>query len=138
MSAHIEKLMPLSEPEGEFSDCSSYEEYSECSSSDSEEIFLTRDREDRNGRRDSTTSSSSTCSNYRSWCQSKRRRCGSLSLKPTDSKDTVITVNRKGFWYWFKLALFVATPFIARQVGIVIGKRIMSSAFKPSSLSVIN
>ena len=134
MTAHIEKLMPLSEPEGEISDCSSYEEYSEYSSSDSEEILLaceSRTTTNTTSRRDSTASSASTSSNYRSWCQNKKRR-GSINLKAADSRDAVITENRKDFWYWFKLALFVATPFIARQMGIIIGRRIMNRAFKPS------
>lgn len=131
----IQKELPLSEPE--CSDCSSYEELSSISESEVEEVILF----DKTGDNDSNKSgSSSNTTNYRSWYSSRRRGSkvsNNLSdiAGGTNSKDslTVITESQKNWWYWMKLAVFIATPFIARQVGIMVGKRILSKTFKTAA-----
>lgn len=54
-----------------------------------------------------------------------------VSLPTTDSTDslTVLTGQNKNWWYWVRFAAFVASPFIARQLGIFVGKRLASRAF---------
>lgn len=131
-------MMPLSEPEGDDSDCSSYEELSSASEGEEldetieEEIILISDNNSSNShrRKDSSTSTSST-TNYRSWTANRRRGSKPTNVLDLDesSESLALIDNRKGWWYWTKLALFMATPFIARQLGIFIGKRILSKTF---------
>lgn len=54
-----------------------------------------------------------------------RSRRASAQTESTESL-TVITSANKNWWYWVKFAVFMATPFIARQIGVFVGKRIMS------------
>lgn len=124
----LQKELPLSEPEGEDSDFSSYEELSTSSDLETEEVILYN--EEGSERR------SSSASNYRSWYSSRRRGSKvfnnlseTASIKSKESL-TVITENQKNWWYWLKLAIFITTPFVARQLGIIIGKRILSRTFK--------
>lgn len=68
--------------------------------------------------------------------QEARRNSVTLESTPRSRKATaqsvstesltVITSANKNWWYWVKFAVFMATPFIARQVGIFVGKRIMA------------
>lgn len=119
--------MPLSEPEGEGSDCSSFEEFS--SASETEEIILVCEKQQTHGRKDSTASSSSSA-NYRSWTANRRRGSKPTNVPDDESVESLALINdQKGWWYWTKLALFMATPFIARQLGIFVGKRILSRAW---------
>lgn len=134
----IQKELPLSEPEGEYSDCSSYEELSSISETEVEEVILFDKAVDHDGNK---SSSSSNTTNYRSWYSSSRRRGSKASnnlsdiVSGTNSKDslTLITESKKDWWYWMKLAIFIATPFIAKQVGIMVGKRILSKTFKAAT-----
>lgn len=133
----------LSEPENECSDCSSYEEI--YSVSDEEEVeveaegeeFVLNEVKDGNRR-------GSSASNYRSWYVKRRR--GSKTSSETSASEitsitsksslTVINEARKNWWYWTKFAVFVASPFIARQLGIIVGKRILGRIFKSTTTSV--
>lgn len=54
-----------------------------------------------------------------------RSRKATAQSESTESL-TVITSANKNWWYWVKFAVFMATPFIARQVGIFVGKRMMA------------
>lgn len=126
-SLMLQKDLPLSEPEGECSDCSSYEELTSNSEQEIEEVILyEKDMENK-------SSSSSASSNYRSWYSSRRRgsrASNNLSVKSSKDSLSVINENQKNWWYWMKLAIFISTPFIARQLGIMVGKRILSKTFK--------
>ena len=122
----IQRDLALSEPEGECSDCSSYEELPSNSESETEELILYDKNSDRR---------SSSTSNYRSWYSSRRRgsrASNDLSEVSTKSKDSLTVINggQKNWWHWMKLAIFITTPFIARQLGIIVGKRILSKTFK--------
>ena len=128
----LQRDLPLSEPEGECSDCSSYEELTSNSEQEQEieEVILyEKDHENK-------SSSSSASSNYRSW-YSSRRRCSrasnNLSIKSSKDSLTVINENQKNWWYWIKLAIFISTPFIARQLGIMVGKRILWKTLKSAA-----
>lgn len=122
-------MMPLSEPEGDDSDCSSYEELSSTSEAElEEEIVLVNDNSSQSHRRkDSTTSTSSA--NYRSWTATRRRGSKPTNVLDESVESLALICDQKGWWYWTKLALFMATPFIARQLGIFVGKRILSKTF---------
>ena len=127
----------LSEPEGECSSCSSYENLSSYSDVDEEvqeeaeeELILFNNRKNS---KDSTASTS-----YHSWFlrrrSSARTKTDSLTQSDkTASKEslTVINEGQKNWWYWMRFAVFMASPFIARQLGIIVGKRILSRVFKP-------
>ena len=128
----MKKDVALSEPEGDYSDLSSYEELPSISDNDNdqdEEFILSDDYCNENRRR-------STCSsNYRSWHLKRRgSKISSDSLTTSSSSKeeslTTLTDSRKNWWYWIKLATFVASPFVARQLGIIVGKRILGRAFK--------
>ena len=64
-----------------------------------------------------------------------QERRDSLPIDPvgrkTDSVEslTILSAQNKNWWYWIRFAFFMASPFLARQIGIVIGKRIMARAF---------
>lgn len=125
----LQKDLPLSEPEGECSDCSSYEELTSNSEQEIEEVILYEKDIDIENK----SSSSSASSNYRSWYSTRRRgsrASNNLSVKSSKDSLTVINESQKNWWYWMKLAIFISTPFIARQLGIVIGKRILSKTLK--------
>jgi len=135
----IQRHMTLSEPEGECSDCSSYEELSSNSEAEVEEE--TTSLPTGHGRRDSESS-------YRSWYLRRGSKVSndfdvpSSKLeeeKTTSSRDslTVIIENQKTWWYWMKLAIFVSAPFIARQVGIIFGKRLLKRVFTQNPASAI-
>lgn len=126
----IQKDLPLSEPEADCSDSSSYEELSSNSEPETEEVILYEKENN-----ESKTSSSSSTS-YRSWYSSSKRRgsraSNNLSVKSSNDSLTVINEGQKNWWYWMKLAIFISTPFIARQLGIMVGKKILSKSFKSS------
>lgn len=130
----------LSEPEGECSSFSSFESLSSNSEIDQEiqeeaeeELILFKNR------KNSTDSTTSTT--YSSWRLRRRRQSSSIRNKTeaeieetaaAASKEslTVINEGQKNWWHWMRLALFMASPFIARQLGIMAGKRILSRVFK--------
>ena len=129
----LQRDLPLSEPEGECSDCSSYEEFTSNSEQEIEEVILYEKEKDIKNK---SSSSSASSSNYRSWYSSRRRgsrASNNLSVKSSKDSLKVINENQKNWWYWMKLAIFVSTPFIARQFGIMIGKRILSKTFKSAA-----
>lgn len=129
----------LSEPEGECcSSCSSYESLSSNSEIDDkiqeeaeEEIIEFNRRRASESCTASTTTTTSTSTSYRSWYLRRRSSVGKIDSE-AESKEslTVINEERKNWWYWIKLAVFMASPFIARQLGIIAGKRILSKAFR--------
>lgn len=129
----------LSEPEGECcSSCSSYESLSSNSEIDDkiqeeaeEEIIEFNRRRASESCTVTTTTNTSTRTSYRSWYLRRRSSAGKIDSE-AESKEslTVINEERKNWWYWIKLAVFMASPFIARQLGIIAGKRILSKAFK--------
>lgn len=52
-------------------------------------------------------------------------------LKSSSTESlTQLTGQNKTLWYWVKLAVFVSSPFLARQLGIFAGKRIMRRLIK--------
>lgn len=125
----------LSEPEGECSSFSSYESLSsnseideQCQEEAEEELILVK-----NDRRNSTSTT------YSSWRLRRHSRRQSSIIKEDEEKTaskeslTVINEAQKNWWHWTRLALFMASPFIARQLGIIFGKRILSRVFKPST-----
>lgn len=126
----LQKDLPLSEPEGEYSDCSSYEELSSNSEQETEEVILY----EKENKESKSSSSNESSASYRSWYSSSKRRCSkasnNLSVKSSKDSLTVINESHKNWWYWMKLAIFISTPFIARQLGIMVGKRILGKAFK--------
>lgn len=126
----FQKDLPLSEPEGECSDCSSYEELSSNSEQETEEVILY----EKDSNESKSSSSSESSASYRSWYSSSKRRgsraSNNLSVKSSKDSLTVINESQKNWWYWMKLAIFISTPFIARQLGIMVGKRILGRAFK--------
>lgn len=125
----IQRHMTLSEPEGECSDCSSYEELSSNSEAEREEVSLAG-----HGRKDSESS-------YRSWYL--RRGSKDVSSHTENPKGcstsveslTVIIESQKTWWYWMKLAVFLSTPFIARQLGVFFGKRLLKRLCTTSTMS---
>ena len=129
----------LSEPEGECcSSCSSYESLSSNSEIDDkiqeeaeEEIIEFNRRRASESCTATTTTTTSTSTSYRSWYLRRRSSVGKIDSE-AESKEslTVINEERKNWWYWIKLAVFMASPFIARQLGIIAGKRILSKAFR--------
>ena len=141
----IQRHLTMSEPEGRFSDFSSYEELSSNSDSESEELSISINKgnknevnsnDEKNRRKFSNTS---TVSYYRSW-HLRRASKSSInnsenfsnekkSIDSTDSLTSLVEVE-KNWWYWTKLAVFISTPFIARQLGIFLGKRILVRLFR--------
>ena len=120
----------LSEPEGECSSCSSYEYLS--SNSEIDEIIQEEELSESKNRKNSD---SYTSTSYSSWYL--RRRSSTKhkiesTCDQTESKESLTVTNggQKNWWYWMKLAVFMASPFIARQLGIIVGKRILSRTFK--------
>lgn len=142
----IRRHLTLSEPEVQCSDYSSYEELS--SNSDSEESFCSFQKAKDLGfesefdiindqRRKSSITSTAT--NYRSWYLRRGSKVSANSLNRNRdaknlnlSKESLISLTEaeKTYWYWMKLVVFISTPFIARQLGIFIGKRILVKILK--------
>lgn len=143
----IQRHLTMSEPEGQCSDCSSYEELSSNSDSESEELSLSINKgnneldfnNEKNRRKFSNTSRASY---YRSWYlrrgskSSTNSRNLSNEKKSTDSTDSLTSLVEveKNWWYWMKFAVFISTPFIARQLGIFMGKRILVRLFRDTKI----
>ncbi len=51
------------------------------------------------------------------------------SVKVSSESLTILPGPKKNWWYWFRFAFFMASPFLARQVGIIVGRRILTRAF---------
>lgn len=123
----------LSEPEGNCSSCNSYEN-STSESEFEEEFFFEKEEElihlqQRKYSEDSKTSHSL----YLKRPSSEQSKCDHiLNESLTKSKESLSVINeeRKNWWYWCRFALFMASPFIARQLGIIVGKRILSRIFR--------
>lgn len=119
----------MSEPEGQCSDFSSFspEEFSSNSDFDSEELSLSINKNkncsENIKKRKFSTDSTTTTFDYRS------SNSPNVTKKSNDSLTSLTGVD-KNWWYWMKLAVFISTPFIARQLGIFVGKRFLVKSFQ--------